>query len=1288
MATNTTKESWEFMNNEVLITKVLDKLDGMNLPFVRVIRLGERMGIDTEEQDFQSFLRIFDQSQIAEFHRSYTSKNVLLSELSSTVIGRVLTLVCSQPMWNTFKIFQNEFYRKPNTASGYRRYTQGVQELLMDQVLRYFIFIRSDWKMAQVYGSCLVSSVVFKVQYQEGLRKKIQEYYRLANRRLFANSPLSIVDDIMVQQSIALKVPVVELFPGFVVSNELAQYISNMNFPLVEEISVEQRENNPLSYRRDKFSTLLSTSVVSQERSIMSAVGRYLSKINPKQVTVVTDMDLDIISYLPSLDPSLQWKISTPVDMMRIDRSGYGGGVLQNQLDNLDGHVVFLIQDYKKIASLLSERVVSFMTLVDISKLNEIHLGDMTLAPYADNNMVQLICKSPFEIIPLSEEIYNEHFRAVVCREFGLFKSQSGKMVGYDRMLDETLVSRDVVDSLDSKTPMATTVFDKLFVNQGRLDKLKNLYFILRCLKKSLMHLNRTSKDMQYLYEWIVERGWRYSPMNASVPGFTEFFENEVTLDKYYRRLTQTSMPLELVTLGETIPLGVPNAKGKAWLKLVYDMVPQLKESAFSRDLSFYAVERFLNSQTAFDISEIRDIIAVINDEPHSMALPMAIARAVQQRNPGQQMRFRIYSASAQHHQINSSAVELFYNEVVSGNLDLQTIRTWDGVNEALGKLSDRYLVYIDSRNDRRNLLDTFKTNIGALSMVISESKFEGAAPEQVMEERFVNFEPVLYIKHAGKEMELPERELSEVDANLDEVPVEKPIERKAEGYRGAAVTTGENIRGYLNRVKEVIISASKGNSFTVLDIGCGKGQDIFKFNKYSNLRYLGIDQSQEEITEALRRAKDEVKTGANVFNYMVTKDAFEVSPDWLSSAREFAKSGFFDLISFQLSIHYAFRSITSLQALVKNMAALSRDGTKVIITTLDDKQIVDRVRRAKETAAGSYIYEYRSNDYIISLDGYSRELLMDGGYQNIGKTNDTSYDFTAFPKDAGARKATEYPVPRDMFVSLMAKDGFMLLDEKNAIGYDAEVQQIRKYSLTESDKDMISLYKSYIFVKKSVEKPVEKPVVEKPVEKPVVEKPVVEQLEDKFVLYSADNYQKKAPGGLAAESVKNANDYKELKKVENWRRLLSDDGILPEELQIKLENGEMFVSVEHAVEYFHVMAFDSEMANRLRVDLFQTELSGGKDKKVFADFLKEFKSVVSEQKKNKVIKAQIVEKEKQWEDRRGEILNMIYERKFGNHILENVLLNTKNARLYENTSTLHRSLEELRAKKIASKGM
>ena len=194
--------------------------------------------------------------------------------------------------------------------------------------------------------------------------------------------------------------------------------------------------------------------------------------------------------------------------------------------------------------------------------------------------------------------------------------------------------------------------------------------------------------------------------------------------------------------------------------------------------------------------------------------------------------------------------------------------------------------------------------------------------------------------------------------------------------------------------------------------------------------------------------------------------------------------------------------------------------------------------------------------------------------------------------------------------------------------------------------------------------------------------------MEDKFVLYSADNYQKKAPGGLAAESVKNANEYKELKKVENWRRLLSDDGILPEELQIKLENGEMFGSVEHAVEYFHVMAFDSEMANRLRVDMFQTELSSGKDKKLFADFLKEFKSMISEQKKNKANKARIVEKEKQWEDRRGEILNMIYERKFGNHVLENVLLNTKNARLYENTSTLHRSLEELRTKKFASKGM
>jgi hypothetical protein len=272
-ATNaTTKESWEFMNNEVLITKVLDKIDSMSFPFIRAIRLGERMGVDTESQDFMTFLEIFDQPRIAEFSRTYSSKNILLSELGNTVIGRFLTLICSQPMWNAFKIFQQGFFNKPNHVSGYRRYTQGVQELLMDQMLRYFMFVKADWKYAQLYGSCVVSSVVFKVQYQESLRKKMLEYYKMSNQKLFANSVMTIMDGILVQQSIVQGIPKIEIFPGLSVSNELARYISDKDFPLIAEFS---SENNPLVYARDKFPIMLDVNVISQERSIMSAVARY-----------------------------------------------------------------------------------------------------------------------------------------------------------------------------------------------------------------------------------------------------------------------------------------------------------------------------------------------------------------------------------------------------------------------------------------------------------------------------------------------------------------------------------------------------------------------------------------------------------------------------------------------------------------------------------------------------------------------------------------------------------------------------------------------------------------------------------------------------------------------------------------------------------------------------------------------------------------------------------------------------------------------------------------------------
>ena len=1520
MAT-TSKESWEFMNNEVLLTKVLDKVDSMNFPFVRSVRSGERMGIDTNGQDFATFMEMFDQSRIAEFSRAYATETILLSELSNTVIGRFIMLICSQPMWNSFKIFQQGFFNKPNHVSGYRRYTQGVQELLMDQMLRYFMFVKADWKYAQLYGSCVVSSVVFKVQYQESLRKKMLEYYKMSNQKLFANSVLTILDGIMVQQAIVQGAPKIELFPGLSVSNELARYISDKEFPLIMELNTE---NNPLVYARDRFPYMLDINVVSQERSIMTAVARYLTIMKPKELTIVSDMDIPILEFLPSLDGKVAWKISTPADVS-FDRSRYT--ILQNQTDALQGHVAFIMSEYSEIAPLLNDKITAFTAMVNLMKETEIHFGQIMLAPYAENDLGQLICRTPFEAVSVDEELINQHFRAVVCKQFGLFKSESGKFVNYDTIMDERMLSKETVSVIDIYAKIEPTIFDKLFTNMGRLDKFKNLYFLLRSLKKCLQHLNNTSKNEYYLlYEHIVERGWRYDPNNKDLAHYVEFFENEDSLNRYYKRLTQTSVPLEVITMKELVESSVYENTVKSWLKTVFDKFPATNEKSFSKDLSFYACERHFREK--LNLNGIREVIAVINDQPHSMALPAALLSETLVKNGYKDVRFRVFSASAQHHQINMAAMELFYDDKITRYVDFTTVLSWDDMYEAIGKLSKNYVVYVDGRNNRTNLLEALKNKISSGGIMISESKFTGSEQEVIAEERFIDFEPTLYVK--GE----PESE------DVEEIPVEEPapVERKVEekfdasgryvspkrivrkpeeereiygaeaaeagGYRAAAVKTGENIRGYLNRVKEIIISSVKGNSFKVLDIGCGKGQDILKFNKYNNLRYLGIDQSSAEIEEAKRRLQ-QTKVGANIFEYHTTKDAFEASPDWLPLAKKMAPV---DLISFQLSIHYAFRGLSAVQGLIKNMVSVAKNGTKVIITTLDDKQVVDRVAKAKETARGSGNYRYNGENYSIELDDYSRELFVGGDYKVIKKIAEASYDFTAFPKDEGARKATEYPVPRETFVKMMADQGFKLVDEKNAMDYEGEVQTMRKFNLTTADKDMISLYKSYVFVfgqteehykapevrknttearinKKYIKKldylfpdvegvskmdlgiwyddeglsfvtehklakqisewiyemtkakvivdataglggdsiafglnknftkvhsleldsvrytclahnvaiyglkdkvethnvsflkwienvpmnsvvyvdapwggssykaneqiqdlyllnedgkpsvslkelspmlfsrgvktivyklplnyndetltGVGKAIVRKEAKmkfiavSPNVAEPAVEKLtekmtamniekpaeEDKFVLYSADNFQKKAPGGLAAESVKNANDYKELKKVENWRRLLSDDGILPEDMLIQLENGEVFVSLSHAYEYFHILGFDQELANRLRFDVKKTDLSTGKVK--MADFLKEVKTRMVELKK--ADKKVFAEKEKQWEARQGEILNMIYERKFTNVKLANILLETKNARLYENTSTIHRALEGIRDKLRKAKNM
>ncbi len=83
----------------------------------------------------------------------------------------------------------------------------------------------------------------------------------------------------------------------------------------------------------------------------------------------------------------------------------------------------------------------------------------------------------------------------------------------------------------------------------------------------------------------------------------------------------------------------------------------------------------------------------------------------------------------------------------------------------------------------------------------------------------------------------------------------DNPIEEDTEYFKTHASELHKLSREFNNQVKFRLYRAFM-NAHTLLDLGCGKGQDIFKFSKYGVKNLVCIDQSVEALTTLLERRK------------------------------------------------------------------------------------------------------------------------------------------------------------------------------------------------------------------------------------------------------------------------------------------------------------------------------------------------------------------------------------------------------------------------------------------------
>ncbi|EPR79987.1 mRNA capping enzyme [Spraguea lophii 42_110] len=141
------------------------------------------------------------------------------------------------------------------------------------------------------------------------------------------------------------------------------------------------------------------------------------------------------------------------------------------------------------------------------------------------------------------------------------------------------------------------------------------------------------------------------------------------------------------------------------------------------------------------------------------------------------------------------------------------------------------------------------------------------------------------------------------------------------------------NIRNMNNFIKSILIKKYTKADNSVLDIGCGKGGDIFKFAHQNIKYYTGIDIAENSIEEAKQRcANRNIK-----FNTQFLVQDY---------TQKFNYKEKYDVISAQFTYHYSFFSEQSFQNSLCNILQHTKIGSYVIMSIPDKETIVRRYKK------------------------------------------------------------------------------------------------------------------------------------------------------------------------------------------------------------------------------------------------------------------------------------------------------------------------------------------------------
>ena len=272
---------------------------------------------------------------------------------------------------------------------------------------------------------------------------------------------------------------------------------------------------------------------------------------------------------------------------------------------------------------------------------------------------------------------------------------------------------------------------------------------------------------------------------------------------------------------------------------------------------------------------------------------------------------------------------------------------------------------------------------------------------------------------------------------------------------KGGEENIYSSMRALSNYIKSQLISQYAHKIQSVLDLGSGRGGDLYKYiqrNLVKNLLVTDIDKTA--LTELLSRWLDISRKSNTVLYTSLRGLVMDVNNNWsdnVSRIHNIVATTYFNTIFTHSSLHYFTESVQTIQNFVLLCKALTTTGSHIVITCPAGEPIFELLKdKTSWVAMENENIKYR----IDKL--YTDNILTEAG-QKIS---------VMLPFSSG-KMYEEYLVNTKTIIDMFREEGFSLVQKKEYTGY-LEVFSLYKHSkferLTEADKIWSSLFVSIIF--------------------------------------------------------------------------------------------------------------------------------------------------------------------------------------------------------------------------------